>query len=472
MIRRGRPRRAGALLLTIASALTVASVVSACGSGGNGVVLSFYTPATDSATFTAVAQRCNEQFGGRFTVAHISLPRGPDQQRLHLARRLTANDHALDLMALDVVWTAEFAEAGWASPLSDDPAGLAEADATNDTLPGPLATAGWKHHLYGAPLTTNTQLLWYRADLVHQPPQDWNGMVAEATRLHAAGEPSWIGVQANQGEGVVVWFNTLLVSAGGQVLSEDGRHVTLTDTPAHRAATVTALRILKSVATAPGADPSVTRTDEGTARLSMEQGRSALQVNWPFVLASMLENAVKGGVPFLPLNRVPALAGSIDDVGTFVPNDEQFRIAYEASRKVFGFAPYPGVSPGRPAKVTIGGLNLSVAKTTRHRAEAFEAVRCLRSLASQAYISIQGGLPAVRASLYSDPHFQAKYPMYDVIRRQVTDAAVRPATPVYQAVSLRLSAALSPITAIDPERTADQLAVGVQKAIDGKGLLP
>jgi multiple sugar transport system substrate-binding protein len=62
--------------------------------------------------------------------------------------------------------------------------------------------------------------------------------------------------------------------------------------------------------------------------------------------------------------------------------------------------------------------------------------------------------------------------MYDVIRQQLTDAAVRPATPVYQAVSLRLSAALSPITAIDPERTADALTAGVQKAIDGKGLLP
>lgn len=45
-------------------------------------------------------------------------------------------------MALDVVWTAEFAEAGWALPLSDDPAGLAENDAVADTLPGPLATAG------------------------------------------------------------------------------------------------------------------------------------------------------------------------------------------------------------------------------------------------------------------------------------------------------------------------------------------
>ena len=467
--RHRRARGIGAVALAM---LTAGAAVSACGSGSNTLVISFYTPATDGATFSEVAQRCTEQSGGRFAIAHVSLPRSPDEQRLQLARRLTGNDHSLDVMAMDVVWTAEFAEAGWALPLSDDPAGQAEADATDDTLPGPLATATWNRRLYGAPATTNTQLLWYRADLVDQPPQDWNAMVTDATQLHAAGGPSWIAVQANEGEGLVVWFNTLLVSAGGQVLSEDGRHVTLTDTPEHRAATVAALRIIKSVATSQGADPSITRTDEGSARLAVEQGRAALEVNWPFVLASLLENAVKGGVPFLPLNQNPELAGSINEFGTFVPNDEQFRIAYEASQKVFGFAPYPGVVPGEPAKVTIGGLNLAVTSTTRHRAEAFEAVRCLRNLQNQKYISLAGGLPAVRTSLYSDPQFQAKYPMYTIIRQQLTDAAVRPPTPQYQAVSIRLSAALSPITQIDPERTADELTTQVQKAIDGKGLLP
>jgi multiple sugar transport system substrate-binding protein len=467
VVSRVRARRVGAIAL---ATLTLASV-SACGSGDGRTVINFYTPATDAATFTAVAQDCTNQLGGRFVIRHVSLPRGPGEQRLQLARRLSAHDRGLDVMALDVVWTAEFAEAGWALPLSDDPAGRAEANATVDTLPGPLATARWNHGLYGAPVTTNTELLWYRADLVSQPPATWDGMLAEAAKLRAAGQPGWIAVQANEGEGLVVWFNTLLVSGGGRVLSDDGRHVTLTDTPEHRAATVNALRILKSVATAPGADPSITRTDEGTARLAVEQGRAALEVNWPYVLASLLDNAVKGGVPFLPLNRNPALAGSVNG-GAFVPNDEQFRIAYDASRQVFGFAPYPGVVPGRPAKVTIGGLNLAVASTSRHRAEAFEAVRCLRSLQSQKYVSIQGGLPAVRASLYSDPQFRAKYPMHAVIRQQLTDAAVRPATPAYQAVAIRLAHALSPITGIDPERTADELTAQVQKAIDGKGLLP
>lgn len=180
-----------------------------------------------------------------------------------------------------------------------------------------------------------------------RPPATWDGMVSEAERLHAAGEPSWIAVQAKQYEGLVVWFNTLLVSAGGQVLSEDGKTVTLTDTPEHRAATVKALEIIKAVATADGADPSVTQTDEGTARLALEQGNAALEVNWPFVLPSMLENAVKGGVSFLPLNERPELEGSINDVGTFSPTDEQFDVAYDASKKVFGFANYPGVIPVR-----------------------------------------------------------------------------------------------------------------------------
>ncbi|HYO03997.1 MAG TPA: ABC transporter substrate-binding protein [Mycobacterium sp.] len=464
--------RVGRLCAAALAGLTTASMVSACGNQNDGTVINYYTPANEMATFTAVAKRCNEQLGGRFTIKQISLPKGADDQRLQLARRLTGNDKSLDVMALDVVWTAEFAEAGWALPLSDDPAGEAEADARENTLPGPLKTAEWQDRLYAAPITTNTQLLWYRADLMEKPPETWDAMVTEATRLHDEGKPSWIALQAKQYEGLVVWFNTLLVSAGGQVLSDDGKTVTLTDTAEHRAATVKALQIIKSVATAPGADPSITQTDEGTARLALEQGKAALEVNWPFVLPSMLENAVKGGVPYLPLNEREDLKGSIDDLGTFKPTDEQFDSAYDASKEVFGFANYPGVVPGEQARVTIGGLNLAVGKNSQHRAEAFEAIRCLRSVENQRYTSVEGGLPAVRASLYDDPAFQQKYPQYAIIREQLTNAAVRPATPVYQAVSTRISATLAPITAIDPERTADVLADQVQKAIDGKGLIP
>lgn len=185
--RRGRVRRLSAIAL---ATVIISSAVSACGSGAHGLVISFYTTAADGATFTAVAQDCNKQFEGRFAIQQISLPRAPGEQRLQLARRLTGHDRTLDVMSLDVVWTAEFAEAGWALPLSDDPEGRAEADATVDTLPGPLSTARWQGRLFGAPVTTNTELLWYRTDLVTQPPRTWDAMVSEATRLHAAGSPA------------------------------------------------------------------------------------------------------------------------------------------------------------------------------------------------------------------------------------------------------------------------------------------
>ena len=94
-------RRATAAALT---AITAASLASACSTADDGRVVSLYTAAGETATFTAVAKRCTEQFGGRFRIQQFSLPKGADDQRLQLARRITGNDRTLDIMALDVVW--------------------------------------------------------------------------------------------------------------------------------------------------------------------------------------------------------------------------------------------------------------------------------------------------------------------------------------------------------------------------------
>ena len=99
-------------------------------------------------------------------------------------------------------------------------------------------------------------------------------------------------------------------------------------------------------------------------------------------------------------------------------------------------------------------------------------MRCIRNEGNQRYTSIGGGLPAVRASLYSDPDFQKKYPQYAIIRDQLTNAAVRPTTPNYQAVSTRISATLAPVTQIDRKRRPTNSPTQVQKAIDGKGADP
>src|SRR6201999_3239142 len=137
-----------------------------------------------------------------------------DQQRVSLVRRLAAGDSSIDILAMDVDWTAEFATAKWIRPWI----GANKAAVTNGVLPGPLQTATWKGKLYAAPINSNTQLLWYRKDLVPNPPKTWTQMIQDATKLAKEGKPHYIEVQGKQYEGLTVWFNTLVASQGGSIL--------------------------------------------------------------------------------------------------------------------------------------------------------------------------------------------------------------------------------------------------------------
>ena len=60
-------------------------------------------------------------------------------------------------------------------------------------------------------------------------------MIDEAARLREAGEPDLILGQGQRYEGLVVWFTSLLESAGGHVLNEDGTEVSLEQEPTARA---------------------------------------------------------------------------------------------------------------------------------------------------------------------------------------------------------------------------------------------
>ena len=126
-------------------------------------------------------------------------------------------------MALDVTWEAEFAQAGWIVPWT----GSNKASVVNGTIVPALDTAIWKGQLYAAPANTNTQLLWYRSDLVPNPPKTWAEMIADAEQLAKQGKPHYIEIQGAQYEGATVWYNTMLNSAGGTVLNPDATKVTL-----------------------------------------------------------------------------------------------------------------------------------------------------------------------------------------------------------------------------------------------------
>ena len=96
--------------------------------------------------------------------------------------RSAAKDSSLDILGLDVVWEAEFAEAGWIEPRTGQRARQVEQDAVRAALD----TATWKGQLVAAPFNSNTQLLWYRKDLVPSV-----GSCGRRDARWRAGSPSW-----------------------------------------------------------------------------------------------------------------------------------------------------------------------------------------------------------------------------------------------------------------------------------------
>ncbi|NMI00660.1 ABC transporter substrate-binding protein [Pseudonocardia acidicola] len=443
--RRGRRRG----LAAAGGAMLVAATIAGCGAAAAGPpVLSFYTPADGATQYAAAAKACTAAAGGRYSVVQQTLPKSADDQRLQLARRLVAGDPAVDIMGIDVTWTAEFAAAGWIEKFPD-----AEAAAvTSGTLPGPLETGTYQGALWAAPLNTNTQILWYRKDLSPTPPATWDQMIKDSQALAARGLPSYIEVQGAQYEGLTVWFNTLLSSAGGQIVNENGDVLVGRGDAAQRA-----VDIMKQVATAPGSDPSISVAKENDGRLAMEAGTAAFQVNYPFVYAS--------------INTPPPDGGG---GGTFI--DAQGRPAgVNTGRRVideFAWAPYPSVVAGQPAHVTIGGLNLAVSSTSQHKDLAFEAVQCLRNRDNQLRNAVDGGVPPTLESLYGDPSFQQKYPAWQAIKESLDNASVRPKTPAYQSISIVISDLLNPPAQIDPNTVVGQLADQVGKAERSEGLVP
>ena len=279
------------------------------------------------------------------------------------------------------------------------------------------------------PDNTNTQLLWYRSDLVPNPPTTWAQMIADAEQLAKEGKPHYIEIQGAQYEGATVWFNTMVTSAGGSILNASASG------PSMGAPAVKALSIMKQLADSPAADPSLSVQMENQNRLAMEAGTAAFELNYPFVYPSM----------------------KMDEPTLF---------------KSFKWAPYPEVTAGVPAKVTIGGVDLAVGAYSQHKDLAFQAALCLRDKQNQIIGANVGGVPPTIASLYNDPALFADYPFHADILSALQNASVRPQTPFYQVVSIGLSHQISPPTKINPAATEQSMVSQINNALASKGLVP
>ena len=218
-------------------------------------------------------------------------------------------------------------------------------------------------------------------------------------------------------------------SAGGSILTPNSQHVSL-GSPA-----VDALKIMKRLATSTAADPSLPVQMEDQNRLAMESGAAVFQLNYPFVYPSM-----KADKPDL--------------------------------FKHFKWTLYPSVIPGKPSRVTIGGIDLAISKYSPNPQLAFQAALCLRDKENQLNAAIKGGLPPTLESLYHDPAMFPDYPFHADILTALQNASVRPQTPAYQNISIVISHLVSPPAGIDPVPTEQTMRGQINEALQSKGLIP
>lgn len=437
---RGRPggRRIAGSVATLALA---GSLLTACGGDSGTPTLNWYVNPDGVDTFRTYAEKCSTD---QYDIAVQQLPSSATDQRTQLARRLAAQDSSTDLMNLDPVFVAEFANAGWLEKVPDDLAG----DITDggDYLEGAADTVTWNDGVYAIPLWANTQVLWYRKSLAEAAGLDMSQPVTWDQVIDAADqEGGTVGVQANKYEAYVVWINALMQGAGGDIVSdtEAGRDAKVDlDSDAGRDAAA----VIQKLADSKARQADFTVSNEGTSLGQMfpAEGPGEFMVNWTFVYANY-----KG------------LVGSPGG-----PADEQ-------EFDDLGWARYPQTVEGEESKPPIGGIDIGVGAYSKHGDFAMEAAQCITSTEAQVDLAVNDGLMPSTNSAYEKVAATGDFPedLLDLYRTSVDQGGPRPKSPFYSQISAAVQSVWHSPTSVNPDSTPKRSADYLADVLAGKRLL-
>jgi len=326
-------------------------------------------------------------------VTLIELPEAADDVRAQMISNLRAKSDRYDVLNLDVVWTPEFAAAGWITALDRRDYPL------DGFLPPVIDTATFRGRLCAVPYTANAGMLYYRKDVLDQehlaPPRTWAELADQARRV-AAGH----GLQGYAGqflpyEGLTVNYAEAVQSAGGQILTGEGSGVAV-DTPAARRG----LDFLAGGVRDGWIPQESLAFKEEESRRAFQDGRYLFMRNWPYAYDLAEANG-------------SAVAGRI------------------------GVVPLPG--PDGPGSSTLGGSNLAISSYSRHPKSAQRLIQFLTSLDNQRQVLLRGGLPPVWSQLYSDPDLVQRFPYLPVLKQSILSARPRPKSAAYDQVTLAVS---------------------------------
>ncbi|HEX5964096.1 MAG TPA: extracellular solute-binding protein, partial [Gemmatimonadales bacterium] len=112
-------------------------------------------------------------------------PDAADQKHQLYVQWLNAGVSDPDILQLDVIWTPEFAAAGWILPLNrflPDTAAF---------FPSTIAANRWQDSLYAIPWFIDVGMLYWRTDLMQAAPATFDDLVRTARQANRGGGPRY-----------------------------------------------------------------------------------------------------------------------------------------------------------------------------------------------------------------------------------------------------------------------------------------
>lgn len=320
------------------------------------------------------------------------MPSSSDTQHQQYVTMLNAKSSEVDLMDLDVVWPAEFAQAQYVLPLDrfiqKDNYDLSQYNQ------GAISAAQFNGKTWALPRFIDVALLFYRKDLVKNPPKTWDQLIQMAEKDKGKGGTKFGYVmQAKQYEGLVCNALEYIASYGGNFVDKNGKVVI--DSPA----AIKGLSEMVKVVNSDFVPQNITTFTEQESATAFINGQSVFIRNWTYNYA--------------------------------LANDKtQSKIVGKV-----GVAPLPA---GDSKSVsTLGGWETAINKYSKHPQQAWEFLKFVAGKQGEKMDAINGGHAPAITSLYNDKDVVKAYPYFGLKGFQdgINKAVSRPVVPNYPKIS-------------------------------------
>ncbi len=359
-------------------------------------------------------------------IHYISGPWSTDE-RQNMYIRSFLSGAPIELVYMDVIWTAKFAEAGWLMPLDE----WYTPRMQEEFLPGAVEAGRYQGKSYRVPVRGDVGMLYYRKDLVPQPPRTWEEFERICRRHPRSPGQSCIVFQGMQYEGLVCDFLEYLWGAGGEVIDAEGNVVL--DSPQAREA----LRFMRRLIDEGWAPKAVLTYQEQHSLSAFAEGKAIFMRNWPYAwtILNRPGSPLRGRVGIVP----------------FIHKE-----GYESAG-------------------TLGGWGLGIAHGIEDPEAAWRFIAFATSLEAQRILHLRRGAVPARKALFADPEILRTSPHYKDLYAIVMRARPRPVHPDYPRISDTLQKHVSAVLVgvETPDEAVTVMARSIEGTVQGerKGLL-